>query len=114
MANKFLETIKNITDISEAQDINDLAELAANLRKSGNNDREKFYQIEVAIGNKFHLLSDRSLILLKYAFVTSPKLCTPEFNNILCDLLSESIPSLATVDLINLMNFNRFDHFKIG
>lgn len=66
------------------------------------------------VRTKFHLLSDESLILLKYAFLTPPKQCTPNFNRILNDLLTECLPNLSTIDLINLMYFNRHDHFRFG
>lgn len=87
--------------------------MAAYYRYNNILDREKYYQIEKGIGNKFHLLTDKSLILLKYAFNTTPKKSTPEFNKILNDLLLESLPNLSTTDLVHLLYFNKSDLFRL-
>lgn len=44
--------------------------------------------------------------------MTAPKQCTPEFNQILTDLIHESLQNLTIKDLVFLMYFNRFEHFK--
>lgn len=45
LADKYLSTVKNIEHITQAKDINDLAELAANLRRKGITNREQYFEI---------------------------------------------------------------------
>lgn len=87
--------------------------MGAYYRRNGILEREKYYEITKKIGINFHKLTNRSLVLLKYAFISTPKMTTPEFSKIIDDLLMEALPQLTMSDLIHLMYFNRHDQSRV-
>ena len=96
-----------IESIEEVKDVNDLASLALYYRLNGEEDPDKWFEIEKQIGNKFYKLTNYSLISLKFAFHQGIRRCTPKFSQILNDLIKNELSNLNRADLMHLLYANK-------